>query len=207
MEKFIADHGLITQFGFIDVDRLRANAGSQFTSKQFSRFCQSECINLSLAAPKCFSQSHLVERAWQTVTSMTRLMLVHARLPDTYYYHALRYATAIFNVLSVKGIFNKDGVTSTPHELCRGHKPSMIQEFKVFGCPCVAKKYLATIDGSQQSKQTERGIRGVFIGFPENQKGYLIYVPSTHSICVSGDVLMKKFPLRLIALGNNFMTV
>ena len=41
MKKFVADHGLITQFGFADVDRLRADAGSQFTSRQFSRYCLS----------------------------------------------------------------------------------------------------------------------------------------------------------------------
>jgi transposase InsO family protein len=191
IQKFVADHGLINQFGYIDVDRLRADAGSQFTSKSFGKFCQSERINLSLAAPKRLSQNHMAERTWQTVTGMARSMLVHARLPDTYYYHALRYATAVFNVLPVKGVYTKDGVIGTPYELCRGHKPAIL-EFKVFGCPCVAKKYLAAIDGSTQSKQTERGIRGVFIGFPENQKGYLLYVPSTRSICVSGDVFFDE---------------
>ena len=35
IKKFIAHHGLITQFGYIDVERLRADAGSQFTSKRF----------------------------------------------------------------------------------------------------------------------------------------------------------------------------
>jgi transposase InsO family protein len=191
IQKFVADHGLIAEFGYINIDRLRADAGSQFTSKAFRRFCHSEKINLSLAAPKRLSQNHIAERTWQTVTKMARSMLVHARLPDVYYYHALRYATTVFNVLPVKGVYTTEGVIGTPYELCRGHKPA-IRDFKVFGCPCVAKKYLATIDGSHQSKQTERGIRGVFIGFPENQKGFLIYVPGTRSICVSGDVFFDE---------------
>jgi hypothetical protein len=41
-------------------------------------------------------------------------------------------------------------------------------------------------------KATERGIRAVFIGIPENQKGYLMYVPSTRAIMVSGDIIFDE---------------
>ena len=62
LHMFIAEHGLITEFGFVNVDRIRTDAGTQFTSKQFSEFCHAEHINLSLAAPKRQSQNHLAER-------------------------------------------------------------------------------------------------------------------------------------------------
>ena len=195
MYVFIADHGLITEFGFLNVDRVRANASSQFTSKQFSDFCHAEHINLSLAAPKKQSQNHLAERTWQTVTAMARTMLVHARLPDIYYYHALCYATSVFNVFPVKGVYNAEGHVSTPYELFWGNRPT-IKNFRVFGCPCVAKKYLATIDGNAVHKQTEMGVRGIFVGFPENQKGYLVDVPALRTICILGDSLW--FPKVLL---------
>ena len=60
IKKFVADHGLITRFGLINVDRLRADAGSQFKSEAFSKFCHSEQINLSLAMVNCFRISRLI---------------------------------------------------------------------------------------------------------------------------------------------------
>ena len=64
-------------------------------------------INLSLAAPKKQSQNHYAERTWQTVHSMAGTMQVHARLPDTYRYlfHAIRYASEVFAVLPVAGLY------------------------------------------------------------------------------------------------------
>ena len=97
IKKFTADHGLVNEFGYGDVDKFKSDAGSQFTSPEFRDFCHETGINLSLAAPKRLSQNHLAERTWQTVTSMARLMLVHARLPDTFHYFAIRYATNVFN--------------------------------------------------------------------------------------------------------------
>jgi len=91
----------------------------------------------------------------------------------------------------LKGVLNKDGNPATPHELFTGEKPC-ISDFRVFGCPVVVKKYVARIDGNATSNQTQRGIRGIFIGFPRNQKGFLVFVPSTRQIVVSGDVVFDE---------------
>jgi transposase InsO family protein len=82
-------------YGYIDIDRIQADAGSEFTSEEFRQFCITHQINLSLAAPKHQENNHLAERSWQTIHRMARSMLVHARLPDKYYYHAIRYAAAV----------------------------------------------------------------------------------------------------------------
>ncbi len=47
-------------------------------------------------------------------------------------------------------------------------------------------------DGKVLTKQTERGIRGIFIGFATNQKGFLVYLPSTRRIAISADVLFYE---------------
>ncbi len=170
---------------------IRADAGSQFTSLEFRNFCRDEGINLSLAAPKQQWQNHYAERMWQTINSTARAMLVHARAPDCYKFHAVVYATAVFNILPVGGLYDKDGQATSPHELMTGRK-AMIADFRVFGCPAVAKKWKCRINGKDLEKQTQRGIRCVFLGFPANQRGYLLYVPASREIVVSGDVLFDE---------------
>jgi hypothetical protein len=54
---------------------------------------------------------------------MARSLLVHARLPDSFMYHALVYACHIFNVLPVKGLYSGDHV-ATPYELFHGTQPT-----------------------------------------------------------------------------------
>jgi hypothetical protein len=122
---------------------------------------------------------------------MARSMIVHARLPDSFLYHAIRYASAVFNILPVKGLINKDGKSATPAEIFYGPKPC-IGDFRVFGCPCVLKKWITHFDGKVLTKQTERGIRGIFIGFANNQKGFLVDLLSTRRITISADVLFDE---------------
>ena len=36
--------------------------------------------------------------------------------------------------------------------------------------------------------QTQKGFRVIFVGIPQHQKGYLVYVPSTRKVILSYDV-------------------
>jgi hypothetical protein len=117
-------------------------------------------------------------------------MLVHARLPGMYLYHALLHACNVFNILPLKDLLTLDGTVSTPFELFVGSKP-MVSHFRVFGCPCIAKKWTISVDGKPEdnSKGTQHGIRGIHLGFSFTQKGLLLYIPSTRQIIISGDVV------------------
>ena len=50
------------------------------------------------------------------------------------------------------------------------------------------------MDGKPEdnSKGTQRGIRGIHLGFSPTQKGLLLYVPSTRQIVISGDVICDE---------------
>jgi hypothetical protein len=52
---------------------------------------------------------------------------------------------------------------------------------------------------SSQGKQTERGIRGIFIGFDANKKGYLVYCPGSRTIITSEDVTFDEYFSTAIA--------
>jgi hypothetical protein len=134
-------------------------------------------------------QNHLAERTWQTISSISRSLLVHACLPDTLWFQALCYATHIINVLPVCGLKNHEEIPATPHELFIGIKPC-ISSFRVFGCPSILQRW--TAEERSQGKQTKRGMRGIFIGFDTNRKGYLFYMPGSRNIMVSSDAVFDE---------------
>jgi len=192
-----ADHRTAVS-DFLSIQKFRADAGTQYSSAEFQDHCIHDRTQLSLAAPKKQSQNHYAERTWATIQNIAGSMLVHARLPDNFLFHALLYATKVFSVLPVTGLLDKNGNQSTPYQLFYGQKPR-VAHFRVFGCPTVVKKWTATIEGRRVSNQTQRGIRGIFIGFPRRQNGYLIYVPTTRTIVVSDDVSFDESFFSAIA--------
>ncbi len=99
----------------------------------------------------------------------------------------------MFNILPLKDLVTVDGTVSTPFELFVGSK-LMVSHFRVFGCPCIAKKWTISVDGKPEdnSKGTQRGIRGIHLGFSTSQKGLLLYVPSTRQIVTFGDVICDE---------------
>ena len=40
--------------------------------------------------------------------------------------------------------------------------------------------------------QAQKGFRGIFVGIPEHQKGYLVYEPSTKEVISSYNVVFDK---------------
>ena len=60
LKQFAADHNLIKniEFLYMYIERVLADAGSQFTSAEFKAFCQDSGICLSMAAPKKQAQNH-----------------------------------------------------------------------------------------------------------------------------------------------------
>ena len=81
----------------------------------------------------------------------------------------------IFLVLPIKDLINKDGNPTTPHKLATGTKPS-VSHLRVLFFTCVVRKATAHVDTKtlNMSHQAQRGFRGIFVGIPEHQKGYLV---------------------------------
>ena len=99
----------------------------------------------------------------------------------------------IFPVLPIKDIINKDGNTTTPHKLATGTKPSVLQSCVLF-CPCVVRKATAHVETKKLNMchGAKKGFCGIFVGIPQHQKGYLVYVPSTRKVISSYDVVFDK---------------
>ena len=190
--------------GFNTFIVLRSDAGTNFVSEQFKKWCENEGIKLTVAGPKHQEQNAFVESAYKTVNGMAQSMLVQARLPLSFIHLALDYYVCeILLVLPAKGLKLDDSTLVTTYELLYNKKPS-VRRFKVFGCPVVFKRYQPAYDGDSTTKfmQLQQGSRGIFVGFPRNQAGWLIYVPqkiNNKHLVVSMDVVFDQEFLSSIA--------
>ena len=120
--------------------------------------------------------------------------MIHARVPEVYVHFVLMYTTDhIFLVIPIKYVINEDGNPTTPQKLATGTKPS-VSHLRVLFCPCVVHKATAHVETKtlDMRHQAQKGFRGIFVGIPEHQKGYLVYVPSTRKVISSYDVLLMK---------------
>ena len=112
----------------------------------------------------------------------------------------------IFPVIPIKDLINKDNNPTTSFKLATGTKPS-VSHLRVLFCPCVVRKSTAHVDRKalNMSHQAQKGFRGIFVGIPQNQKGYLVYIPSTRKIISSYDVVFdKSFSSTLAYMSQNY---
>ena len=99
----------------------------------------------------------------------------------------------IFPGLPIKDLINKDGDPTTPHKLATGTKPS-VSHLLVLFCLCVVRKATAHVETKtlNMRHQAQKGFHGIFVGIPQHQKGYLVYVPSTIKVISSYNVVFDK---------------
>ena len=74
-----------------------------------------------------------------------------------------------------------------------GTKPS-VSHLRVLFCPCVVRKATAHVETKtlNMRHQAQKWFRGILVGIPEHQKGYLMYVPSTNKIISSYNVMFDE---------------
>jgi transposase InsO family protein len=195
-----------------DLTDFHVDAGSQFLSQEFRQWCHSFNINVIAAAPRHQEQNGTAESAWSHIRAIVFKILARARLDHPFFDCAIQYAWQIKNVLPLRRltITNIDNTTrpSTPFEKYFLTKPN-ISRFHVFGCPCEVKV------GSRRQQQgvavsslltttniIQRGIRGIFVGFPIDQAGYLIYTPQSGRFLVSLDVAFDESFTSALAFPN-----
>ena len=103
-------------------------------------------------------------------------------------------------VLPIKDLINKEGDQKMPHKLATGTKPS-VSHLCVFFCPCVVRKATAHVETKalNMRHQAQKGFRGIFVVIPEQQKVYLVYVPSTRKMISSYDVVFDEIVSSALA--------
>ena len=81
----------IEKFGWCDLERISADAGSQFTLTEFKEECQTQGVHLTLAAPDHQEMNRKVEVTWRILRAILHSLMVHARVLEAYIHFALMY--------------------------------------------------------------------------------------------------------------------
>ena len=207
LEDFQSSNRPFESYSFKEhCEEIHVDAGSQFVSEAFRQWCTDNNIHLIIAAPAHQEMNGLVERMWQSCRKTAFGMCNNARLGWPFLHYALHYATDVMEVLPIKGCVktDEDGKTnpSCPHSLYFIEDPDvLIALYRVFGCPCVAKVYVRSTKKDPKTKKgtaldskniIQRGVRGIFVGFPKDQAGWAIYIPSSGKTLASVDIAFDE---------------
>ena len=84
LDMFQSRFGKIDQFGWWDLERILADAGTQFTLTELKEECKTRGVRLTLAAPKHQEMNGQVEVTWITLRTIAHSLMVHARVPESY---------------------------------------------------------------------------------------------------------------------------
>ena len=136
-----------------------------------------------------------VEVPWRTLRTISHSLMVNAIVSETYIHFSFMYTTDhIFPVLLIKDLINEDGEPTVPFKLTTGTK-SPVSYLRMLFFPCVVRKATAHVEKKALSMrhQAQKGFRVIFVGIPQHQKGYLVYVPSTRKIKSSYDIYFYEF--------------
>nr|GFA73785.1 retrovirus-related Pol polyprotein from transposon TNT 1-94 [Tanacetum cinerariifolium] len=114
---------------------------------------------------------------------MSRTILNEQSLPQKFWCNAVDTSTYILNRILIRAIPGK-----TPYELLKGRKPTL-DDFRVFGSKCFilnTKDYLTKFD--------PKSYEGVFLGYSQNSKAYIILNKHTKKIKESLNVTFNETP-------------
>ena len=179
----------------------------QFTSTEFKEEFKTRGVRLTLEVTEHQQTSGQVEVTWRTLRTVVHSLMVHARVLEAYIHFACMYTTDhIFPVLPIKDLINEDGDPKTPHKLATGTKTS-VSHLCVLFCPCVAREATAHVGTKVLNKlhQAQKGFCGIFVGIPEHQKGYLVYIPIRRKIISAYDVVFdESFSIALAYMSQPY---
>ncbi|KAI7958341.1 hypothetical protein MJO29_006558 [Puccinia striiformis f. sp. tritici] len=128
-----------------------------------------------MSVPYEHHQNGNIERTNRTLLDMARTFLVHAKLPNSLWLHALKQAVFIFN-----RILHVDDV-KTPYELSLDKTPSL-DMVKVFGC----RAYMHDLNYPKQF--VARSTPMIHVGISDVSNGWLLWDPTTNKIERSASV-------------------
>ncbi|GJR93470.1 retrovirus-related pol polyprotein from transposon TNT 1-94 [Tanacetum coccineum] len=163
---------------------IRTDHGREFDNEvQFGKYCDLNGISHNFSAPRTPQSNGVVERKNRTLQEMSRTMLNEQSIPQKFWCNAVDTSTYIINRVSIRRILGK-----TPYELLRGKKPNL-NYFRVFGSKCFilnTRDYLTKFD--------PKSYEGVFLGYSQNSKAYIILNKQTMKVEESLNVTFDETP-------------
>ena len=178
-DKFYADtaslrekHGPILS---VRRDRASVNISDAFEKKLVQLVIRSETSNSYEPW-----QNGDAERAIGTLSGIARTVMLASGLVGRFWFSGFSYASVVHNITF------SEARTSSQHVLMYGEKPDT-SNHQQFGC----EAFLYRADDKHKGKWDARAEKAIFVGYPANQKGYLLWCPISPKLrfgrCAAGQ--------------------
>jgi hypothetical protein len=160
---------------------LRTDNGGEFCSQQMESYLKAAGITHQKSNPYTPEQNGLCERFNRTIVERAKCLLFEAELDKSFWAEAVNTAVYLKNRSPASGLGQM-----TPFERWTGRKPD-VSHVRVFGSPAMAH-----IPKNKRQKWNKKGTKYIFVGYPENVKGYRLYNPKTRQVTTSRDVIIME---------------
>ena len=160
---------------------LRTDRGGEFCSKAFLKYLSDNAIRRELTASYTPEQNAVAERANRTIMEAVRSSLYHSQLPMSFWAEAVVYVVYTLNRTCTRVHGDK-----TPFELYTGFKPSL-SHMHPFGCPV-----FIYIPAQLRKKLDAKSRRGVFVGYSEESKAYIVWDSVKKQVITTRDVIFDE---------------
>ena len=160
------------------VQKITSGNGGEYTSCQCSKFCQDRGISHQFTNPYSPEQNGVPEHLNRTLIEAARSVLYHSNVPLKFWVEAVNTAVYLQNRRPTTALDDK-----TPYECCFKKKP-IVSNLRVSGCIC----FVHTPD-SLRKKLDPKASKAVFVGYPNETKGYEVYDLNSKHFIQSKNIL------------------
>lgn len=160
---------------------LRSDGGGEYCNGKFKDFLKSAGIKHQTTVPYTPEQNSVAERSHRTIIEKARTLLSEAKLPKQYWAEAVNTVVYLKNRSPTKAVKG-----AVPEEVWTGKKVD-VSHLRIFGC--LGYRLIPKAKRRKLDMKTEPMI---FIGYPDNQKGYRLMNPKTHEVITARDVIFLE---------------
>ncbi|KAI9119361.1 hypothetical protein K1719_010036 [Acacia pycnantha] len=177
-----------TQFS-ATVKRIRSDHGAEFVNNDSKEFFLQKGMVHETSCSYTSEQNGVVERKHRTIIQITRSLMLDSCIPIEFWGESVKMAVYLVNRLPSKILGYK-----SPYEIVYGAAPDLTC-LRSFGCMTYAT------DLKISDKFQSRSIPSVFLGYPDNQKGYLLLNSKDKTVFVSRHVrfVEDNYPFQRVS--------
>jgi hypothetical protein len=161
------------------VKSIRSDNAGEFTSNKFNKFLKDNHVRHKLSIPYEHHQNGSVERTNRTLLDMARAFIIHAKLPNSLWFLALKQACFIFNRVV------HTGADKSPYELAMKKKP-LLDMVRVFGC----RAYLHDINYPKQFVPCSTAL--IHVGVLDESHGWSLWNPVSKKLERGASVIFHE---------------
>jgi hypothetical protein len=177
-DAYLKDEAWILNHGGSPIRYMRCDRGGEFTSKKFDKHLDEKGTQRELTVHDSPPQNGVSERGMRTRAESTRALLLASGLPRSLWAEAMSHSVWLQNRSATRALKGK-----TPYEMVKGVKPYLggLQEF---GAAAYVKDLKA-------GKLDPRAVKGRFVGYDSESKGFRIYWPEKRTVSIERNVVFN----------------